>query len=394
MPDDVTLDPVDITKSFGALQALLAPDRKTNRSELWQAWHFLQVYATWGVRLPVKETDFTALMGVSPAAYGFYPPMKDGNTTICNACKAFLKHVYPRVLQVGVDLKAYAEDAASSDSEMFQTVIDMIDEDDMESALIFLNDLQTDAQAAATHAKEAGEKLTAFRVELDMALGQLATAQTSLQTDEKTNQDKLATLHGGEGVEGSLKQYKHQLAEMKARHTEATIAAATSPLYVWVAPPLGLIATGTVMGVYTDKAIKAMKEIERLEDLIAKANKQLSAAISAGNIYAQGRDGLTNVISYTTAASAKCGIVQQAWTEMTSQIDNIKKKINRTTTETDDGEVVHGKKQVEVYLRKVEQAWDKLLPDLRDLLTDNYISVEPDQKSLGEVIELIEAAQN
>lgn len=389
MSDDQTI--ANITKSFDPLEALIGR-KGSNRSELWLAWQFLQVYAHYGLRLPTTTSDFAAIMSKSPAGFKFFPQMQEGNTTIRGACRSFLNSVFPKVIQVGIDLKSYAEDASSKDGEMFNDIIEMLREDDNEGALAFLGDLQDDAASALENAKAAQGALTTFGTSLSDALGPLDRAQKSLEADDKTNAASLDKLQGDAETEGSLKWYQAQIDELKARHTEAAVAAGTSPLYVWVLPPLGLIATGVVMGVYTDKAVKAMKKMKQFEDDLAKESGDLTAALAAQKIFMEGRAGLSNVVNYTKIAGEKCNTVKTAWDGITDNLNTMKKKIERTTDMTDEGEKVREVDQVVRYLRRVESKFEELIPDLKELLTDPYITVAPGQKSYEEVVKLLEDA--
>ncbi len=384
MTDD-SIETIDFTKPFEPLMSLIGREG-SNRSELWQAWHFLQVYANWGIRLPTSETDFKAIMGADALKFDFLPPMQDGNSLISKACEAFLKNVFSEVIQVGMDLKVYAETTAGGEDGMLQIILDLVEDGDTETALELLTDLQKDAISASTRAGHVKVALDEFRTELGKALGKLDTARTSLDSDSSTNEETLGILAADANTEGSI-AYKHKMLEEARRlHTEATIAAATSPTYIWVLPPLGLIATGVVMGIYTDKAIQRMKDIEELEDSIQKEGAHLKQALAARSVFTQGSNGLTNVISYTEAASAKCGVVQETWKGIASHISEMTKYLENTTRQSPDGEIeVKSKRLLGVALRKVEKNWQTMLPDLSELMTDNYVSIAPGTATVAEV---------
>ena len=132
MTDD-SIETIDFTKPFEPLMSLIGREG-SNRSELWQAWHFLQVYANWGIRLPTSETDFKAIMGADALKFDFLPPMQDGNSLISKACEAFLKNVFSEVIQVGMDLKVYAETTAGGEDGMLQIILDSVEDGDTETA--------------------------------------------------------------------------------------------------------------------------------------------------------------------------------------------------------------------------------------------------------------------
>ena len=63
---------------------------------------------------------------------------------------------------------------------------------------------------------------------------------------------------------------------------------------------------------------------------------------------------------------------------ITSNLKNMRKKIERVT---DDSGNLREVDQVVRYLRHVEKKFDALIPDLKELLTDPYVSVA-DRKSV------------
>lgn len=388
---EAAIEKIDISEPFKDLQTLISRET-SNRSALWQAWHFLQVYANWGIRLPTTTSDFKAIMGDAPAKFDFFQPMQDGNKKISTACENFLKNVFSEVIQVGMDLKVYAENTVGKDGGLLPVISELIDENDAATALELLVDLQKDAEKASERAGNVKKSLDSFKTDLGVALGKLDHARESLDNDSRTNEETLDVLAGDENTEGSIAYYHKMLDEARRLHTEATIAAATSPTYIWVLPPLGLIATGVVMGIYTDKAIQRMKDIEDFEDKIKKKGIELKEAMAARNVFTQGSTGLTNVISYTEAASAKCGIVQDAWKEISSNISEMAKWLAKTTKESPDGDLnIASKRLLGVALGKVETNWQKMQPDLNELMTDNYISIAPGTSTISEAAEKMAA---
>ena len=389
---DTDLDVENITKPFAPLEALLTAPSGSNRPPLWDAWNQLQVYANWGVRLPTKTTDFVAVMGKSPAGFDFFPPMKEGNTIIRDGCKAFLVNGYGKIVSVGHTLRSYMKDVSDTDGGTAKFISDMIKEGDMETALDILNDMQNDAQSAYDEAGEAKEGLDAFSVALSEATGRLTDANTSLDTDAKTNKDEIAKLEGDADEVGSIKNLQKQFDAAKADYDHYVVVAATSPTYVWVAPPVGLIATATVAGIYGKKAVETLELMDSLEDQIKNKNKEVSAAKAARDIYGLADKGLENVIKYTAVASENIGMVQQAWDGILAQVKTLKKNVDKTTELNESGEeVIRRKKVMERYLDKMDKTYTALIPDLNELLTDNYITVEPGTLSLADAAKKIKA---
>lgn len=384
---------VDLTKSFEDLEALLKPT-ESNRSDLWQAWNYLQVYATWGLRLPVDDANFKAQMGADPAEYDFVPPMKQGTTKIRKASKTFLNNVYPNVVKVGSDLKNFAN-SASGDGGLFQfirTLLQSDDPSDRDAALSVLNDMQNEIADAQTHARTVTGDLSKFRTDLDDSMGNFKNARIALDRDQKTNKAELDKLQGDPNQEGSLASYRKQRDETKETLSHYRTIMATTGAYAWVGL-FGLIAAGSVLGVYGTKVSECLKELDKIDAKLKKADSKLKAAQSAHDILELGDTGLTNAKQYTLTALQKLKIVEDAWTTMSGNIDAIKLKVDAMTRSTDEGEKLANRKVIEWYLNFVAKKWDELSPLLEDLMTDNYITVEAGDKSLSEMAAEIDAAQ-
>jgi|GEM_PF-1958402 len=387
------LDPATIDKSFEPLQEMIAVP-VDGRSSLWLSWHFLQVYATWGIRLPTTTEDFTALMGSSPAGYDFFPPLQDGNKIVSEACTAFLQEGYPTVVRVARDLLSYSGDASPADGALFEAVAELIDAGATEDALILLSDLQDNAASCAERAEAAGKSLASLSTDLDKAIGKFDTAREALDRDSKTNEAALDKLGADDAaVAGSIAAYDKLIEEAKAEYQHDVIVASTSPTYCWAVPPIGMISAVVVAGVYGDRAVKKLREIEQLETDLKKAKAELRAALASRHIFTTSDQGLRSVARYTHQARASCGVVREAWAGVQSSIDDLKKWIDKTTRLDADGEMQPQSKAIlKIYLGRLGAAWQAMAPALEDLTTDNYIAVDPGMKSISELAAMVQKA--
>jgi hypothetical protein len=370
---DIDLDPKTVAKTFKPLNDMIAVPAN-GRSTVWLAWHYLQVYATWGVRLPSTVEDFKAVMGTSPVGYDFFVPMQDGSKLVIEACTGFLTKTYLDVVQLARDLLSFSGDASPADGALFDVVADLLDSNNAADALTLLTDLQLKAAEGQTRAKAAGQGLAEFATALTTATGKFVTAKGALDRDSKTNEEKLNTLSAAEGA-GSIAEYNRLIADMRKQYDHAVVVSTTTLTYAWVLPT-GLIAAAIVAGIFGDKAVKAMQRLQELDAELKTAQSALFAANTSRNLYKMADQGLSSVMFYTQKAIENCDIIQKTWSEVQQQINQLKSWIDKTT-QTDAGGVLSPKSKLllKTYLNQVGKAWQSMQPALKDLTTDNFITV-------------------
>ncbi len=386
--DKPTHSAESVAKSFEPLVGMIAAP-VDGRSPLWLAWHQLQVYATWSERLPVEESDFKALMGASPVGYSFFPPLQEGNKMIAKASSEFLRSTYDEIVNVSNDLLSFAENVSPNHNKILLTVKELLEAGAASDAVTLLTDLQDMAKANAETAGTLQKKLSGYKDVLSQAIGKFDIAKTSLEKDSKTNKAELDKLMGDEKVEGSLAYLEKKIKDFRAEYDHYVIVASTTPTYAWVWP-FGPIAATIVAGIYGDKAVKKLKELEEAIDKAAKAHVAANAAYQARTIYDVSSEGRKNAQTFTSLAISNLGIVQTAWGDVVKHLGEILKWAKATTSDNaDGGRDPKSMALVSIYLGRVGEEWGKMVPMLKDLSTDLYVQVEPGKTTLSEMSEKI-----
>ena len=386
------LNTISITDSFQPLEALLVP-KANPENTLEYAWHYIQVYAAWGLRLPSDEVDYKLLLNTeAPAGFLFYENMLKGTSEIKTACSSFMTDTLPKIIQVGNDLSSFANNASNDDGEMFKIIIELLD-DDPESALDLITDLQSDAKKALKNADDVQSKLGTFKTSLISANKSIGLAQTKIEEDSATNTATINELSTGDL---SIEKMRENKERMTKHYGEAVAVAATTPTYSWVLipPPLpgGLVAGITLAIIYGSKAVQLLKDIKENEDNIRKANNDLARAISAQETVVLAHQAVTNIDKYTRIAILHTTTVQNGWNSISKGLIEVSKEINRTTSETDEGEKLRRTKLVKTFLNRTEEQWRLLAPALNKLTEAPYIHVEPQSKTIDELTEEVQMA--
>jgi hypothetical protein len=184
---DTAADPEKYIKLFEAI--LLKPHPGANHSKLWYAWHYLQVYCHWGLQMPHTSAVLALqLRTKEPGSFGFFASAVEAYGSVHAACDMFLASVFPGIVDLGTDLRKFAEDATGRDG-LFSAAIDLIDgEGGVAAALELLADLQATATANEEKAKVIAINLGGFQSKLITAHGQLKTVDAQVEADDKTSQ--------------------------------------------------------------------------------------------------------------------------------------------------------------------------------------------------------------
>ena len=129
----------------------------SNRGSLWLAWHYLQFYSVWGLRLPHTEEMLGKALGVDePGRYTFFPTMQHSYTQVFETSQFFYNQVFDKIVALGGQLKDFAEKQSDGDRNMFAVILDHIHSGDINSAMEFLHDMVTESEehterATASH---------------------------------------------------------------------------------------------------------------------------------------------------------------------------------------------------------------------------------------------------
>ncbi|WP_225886980.1 hypothetical protein [Nodosilinea nodulosa] len=354
------------------------------------AWHFLQVYSTWGLRLPNTEELLKLFLGISePAKYLFFGNMKDGYDEIYHACLDFQVDIFPEVIEIGTNILSFALKAQKGERGIFTQLSQLIGSKPA-IALKLITKLQRTTQENADHATEVGAKLAKFKADLDSALQKhLKPAKAQVEEDEKTSKATIETIAGGAEAQGSLKQLQDLLASEWKEYNYDVKVAATTPTYAWV-PIIGTIPAVVVAGVYGDRAVHHLKQAHRYEEEIKQNNQKLSTAIQAQTVHNTVDRALVGAQRYTDLAIAHTNTVQNAWVKVKAGLDDLKESVSNLTTESDSGKVLEATELIEIFLGDAEDYWEKLVPPLTALTDNPYIKVAPGDASLGSIADEVE----
>ncbi len=353
-------------------------------------WIFLQIFATYGLRLPNTAASLESVLNLTAseaAGYPWFNAMYSAYNTLNEDSTYFFNDVFDKMTTLGSGLKSYASDVAGQDSvfTLISSLIKPTDgtDPDPASALDILKDLTGTSQKNATLAAQIKTNLGTYKTKLISAQATLGSVKKNVDADDKTSQATITKLSGGPEVMGSLKQLNNLLDADNEEYKHDVIVASTTVTYAWVAPPVGLIAAATVAGVYGKKAVDMLDTIDKLQGQIANAKKELQTAVATQNTVKLAEGGLDNVIKYTDLAIDKATSIQNSWSSMVTGLTSISDRISNSIKNEPDGEKKLAATIAVVYfMKKAQESWTSIKPTIDTMVDNPYITVSPTDKDL------------
>jgi hypothetical protein len=390
-PEDITKD---LQKAVNKLSEVLISTDPKKPSQLWASWHFLQVYSVWGLRIPTTEATLKSTLAMSdPGKYPFFATMLQGNQEVHEACKNFYVNVFPKVVKVGRNLLSTAQEISPGDGDIFGLLVEMLNDKEFEGCFELIKDMQATAAENIEQATQAETDLAAFSAQLVKAQGTLNTSNTELQADTATSQATIDKAQGSAEVAGSLKNLQQMIDSYKDSYKHYVIVASTTVTYAWVVP-VGPIAAGIVAGIYGDKAIDALNDIDKWTAKFNAANAKLATALKSNQIQQLANRSITETITANNMAITHACTVKNAWEGVMESLGEVHKQVFKMTKVTDEGEKLKTTALIKRYAKIAGEAWDALVPPLKELTTDPYIVVDPNNKTIKELAQEVAAEIN
>jgi len=397
--DNSTIEALE--KAMADLSTYLNGNTEDETTNLKANWIFLQIYATYGLRLPNTAALLESALNLTAneaAAYSWFNAMYSSYNTLNASSTYFFSDVFEKMTSLGSGLQSYASDVAGEDST-FTLVSSLVKPTDgsaadLSSALDILSDLKTTALTNANLAGDIKTNLAVYKTKLVGAQSAMATVKDDIDADDRTSQATITKLTGGSDIMGSIDQLNVLLKADEKEYKHDVVVASTSVTYAWVAPPVGLIAAATVAGIYGKKAVDMKDTIDRLEAQISAAEQTLKVAVSTQNTVKLADQSLDSAIEYTDLAIAKTTLVQNSWKGVASGLEYISTKVASSISMEDGEEKLAAINAVVYFMKKAQEEWTSIQPTINEMVTDSYITVTPTSQTLTEFANQVVAEAN
>jgi hypothetical protein len=391
MADELTTLP-DAALTLKAFETVIK-NRENGTSELSDSWHFLQLYSYWGIFLPNTENALKLKLHIKdPLSFSFFPSMLDAYSKLHDASNDFINNIFNKVVALGNDLKSFAEQAATRNPELekdttksiFTVAIECLDDSDLESALALITDMQESAAANATASGEVIKLLAGYKAKLSDGVGKLTNVGVAIESDNRTSKATIERLSGDKDTLGSIANSVKLLQESNERYKQDVIKATTTLTYGWVFP-YGTIAAVIVAGIFGDRAVKELRNLDEMTAKLKTKSLELETAVTTVQTQNMAQSGVTQALALTDSAITHTTILQNAWNGLDGELRKVLELLNKSTATVDDKVVLKNKVVVKTYLTNAGNAWANVLLPINQLTANPYITVNRNEVTLTQM---------
>lgn len=315
MADKLSLAPTGMT------------DPETNAFVLSRGeWINVQRYVAEAMQLPTtKDALRTYLKGDASLPIDSFTDLLDGYVQMHSHCTTWQNETFPATVNLAADIVAYANKA----NVYFKPLRDAV------ARLVENPDSARDKQMVSAICDQMIKEADSFASKADV----VKNAVTAFANQSSADYDRLNNLQAdynkryGEGstelkdLQAKVEELKKLISDLNDEYNHDVVVAATSPTYAWVFP-VGTIAAAIVAGIYGDKAVKALKQIEEMKSQLSGVEEKVAARFKLLNGMKSAIDGMGSISSSLKAALPVIGKIQGLWTAIATDLGTLKGIIN------------------------------------------------------------------
>lgn len=351
-------------------------------------WIYLQIFATYGLRLPSTQAALLNTLRLTPEdapAYGWFSAMLEGYGNLDGASRYFFTEVWGKMLALGGGLRNFATDVVGQDS-MFTLIANLVQpgpDQDLRAALDLVKPLKEAADANAAAAGAIKEGLSSYKAKLVGSKAELDAVKKAVDNDDRTSSETIEQLGGDKDDTRSLAYLDEQLKGYREEYTKDAIVAGTAPTYMWVFPIGTLVGLGVMIG-FTTKAVLELKVIDDAMGVLHDLEDKLATAIAVQGTVGLAHESLDNVLAHLQVAIEKTTAVQNGWLALGEGLDYIAGKVDASLKA--DGQLAAAA-AVKTFMNRAQQRWAAFKPTIEALMKNPVITVDPDEMKLEDFLE-------
>jgi Bacillus haemolytic enterotoxin (HBL) len=288
-----------------------------------QDWLTIQLYVLQGMALPTTDTQFRAVMNMTPdrniddfaKLITLYGAISAHTTT-------WQTNTYPATVALANDIVHYATQVPAYYGALNDQFAGLSktppDPNAVQAFTAIITRLSTEIDAFVTRATDVSAAVTDFVDQTTSDLGGptgVSTYYTYYDTEYGNESTQVTSLKEQLAAETLI------LDSANAEYKQDVIIASTTVTYAWV-PFYGLIAAAVVAGVYGDRAVKALQRATAAQNQINTLNATIA---EDANIITQLTTVKTNLTSLGTAGAAALTtlqVIQGGWNAIKSDLVN------------------------------------------------------------------------
>ena len=364
-------------KTIADFQELLVASARKPYRQLWQSWHFLQVYSSRGLLLPSSEMELKSALSITnPDEYECYPLIQSANTKIKKKCQDFQVKIFPQLVSLAKSFFYYSKAANIAEVNFFGLIVESINKNQLNDVLENVKELRNISTNSYKQSIIVQENLSMFLEEIIKDQATFKLCHNEVEKQIQTLSNKINIEQGDANTEGSLAKMQKDVEDLLKIYDEVEnrrrkIASE------------GRLRNKILSLFYEDFHLRDYQKAKlKLEEKEIK----LKILLTPREAFKLSNNQLKYILDATPMAIAHIEVVQTAWKGIVQSLKAVSSKVSAMITETDEGDALKSKYLVISYCEASEKEWDKLIQPFTDLVIGLYSNVEEGNNSIYELV--------
>ncbi|MEZ8222645.1 alpha-xenorhabdolysin family binary toxin subunit A [Vibrio splendidus] len=288
-----------------------------------QEWYQIQAYVEGALALPVTEASMKSTLSIpNDIPFSNFQALVEQYSNIHDTAFYWKKDLYPSIVGLSLSLANYAQikdymltPLSDALNEMLAKAFSPLPEDieaverNRKMAIAYLKSLQNFSMKYQQEVSDVGGSLLEFSATLD-------TQKLQLDVLEGTHNGYLSD--DGSALQQRVNDINARITQLNKDYTHYVTVASTAVTYAWF--PL---VTGPIMGVYGDKAEKARKLRNELQNEVKELQEQLTYTQKIYNSYHRSSESIEMISQQIENAIPHINKLKLNWQKMNADFTSL-----------------------------------------------------------------------
>ncbi|WP_454440452.1 alpha-xenorhabdolysin family binary toxin subunit A [Vibrio bathopelagicus] len=288
-----------------------------------QEWYQIQAYVEGALALPVTEASMKSTLSIpNDIPFSNFEALVQQYSSIHDAAFYWKKDLYPSIVDLSLSLANYVQikdymlkPLSDALNEMLAKAFSPMPEDieaverNRKMAIAYLKSLQSFSMRYQQEVSDVGGDLLEFSATLD-------TQKLQLDVLEGTHNGYLSD--DGSALQQRVNDINARITQLNKDYTHYVTVASTAVTYAWF--PL---VAGPIMGVYGDKAEKARKLRNELQNEVKELQEQLTYTQKIYNSYHRSSESIDMISQQIENAIPHINKLKLNWQKMNADFTSL-----------------------------------------------------------------------
>ncbi|EAP95215.1 alpha-xenorhabdolysin family binary toxin subunit A [Vibrio splendidus] len=288
-----------------------------------QEWYQIQAYVEGALALPVTEASMKSTLSIpNDIPFSNFQALVEQYSNIHDTAFYWKKDLYPSIVGLSLSLANYAQikdymltPLSDALNEMLAKAFSPLPEDieaverNRKMAIAYLKSLQNFSMKYQQEVSDVGGNLLEFSATLD-------TQKLQLDVLEGTHNGYLSD--DGSALQQRVNDINARITQLNKDYTQYVTVASTAVTYAWF--PL---VAGPIMGVYGDKAEKARKLRNELQNEVKELQEQLTYTQKIYNSYHRSSESIEIISQQIENAIPHINKLKLNWQKMNADFTSL-----------------------------------------------------------------------